>query len=312
MEVVNNIEQFNCKDYFALTMGTFDGIHLGHQSIIKRLIDVSKREKIKTILLTFSPHPQAVVKSKKTNDIKILTTIKEKISILKNYNLDYLVVIKFTENFSKITSSEFIEDFLVNKFNVKEIVIGYDHAFGKERGGSIETLRELSEKFKYNVSIVEPVKYNDESISSTRIREALKNGNISSVSEMLGRNYLFSGNVVKGRGIGKIINVPTANIKIDDESKLIPKKGIYVVKILLRKKIYKGLLNIGTNPTVNSHCLSIEANIFDFYDNIYDEKVTVEVIKRLRDEKKFENIESLVQQIHKDKEECIKFFNKCE
>jgi len=152
----------------------------------------------------------------------------------------------------------------------------------------------------------------DDSISSTRIRRALSSGDITDALKMLGRNYLFSGNVIKGKGIGKDINIPTANIKIDDESKLIPKNGIYICKIIVKGKMHNGLLNIGVNPTFNSHKLSIEANIFNFNDSIYDEKITVEIIKRLRDEKRFEDIESLVQQIQKDKEECLKFFSRCE
>ncbi len=310
MEIVSNIENFNCKKGSVLTSGTFDGIHLGHQLIIKRLIEISKREKLKSILVTFSPHPQTVVKSKK-KEIKILTTIEEKKDVLKDFDLDYFLIIKFTEEFSKITSLEFIKDFLVDKFNIKEIVIGYNHAFGRDRNGSIETLKKLSEKFSYNITIVEPVMYMDGLISSTRIRKALNSGDIADALRMLGRNYLFSGNVIKGKGIGKAINIPTANIKIDDELKLIPKNGIYICKIIVKGKMYNGLLNIGVNPTFNSHKLSIEANIFNFNDSIYDEKITVEIIKRLRDEKRFENIESLVQQIQKDKEKCMKFFSRC-
>lgn len=309
MEVVNNTEKFFSHRNSAITIGTFDGIHLGHQTIIRRLCEISKVTKMNSILVTFDPHPQTVIKHKNKEDIKILTTIEEKKYFLENFDLDFLVVIKFTKEFSKINSSQFIEDFLVNKFKSKEIVIGYNHAFGKDREGSIDTLNKLSKKFNYNITLVTPVKYKGELISSSRIRKALKNGEVYDVSQMFGRNYSFSGRIIKGKGIGKTINIPTANIKIDNDTKLIPKKGTYIVKISVKGKMYNGLLNIGTKPTFNFQKISMEANIFDFNDNIYNEKITVEVIKHLRDEIKFENVEALVRQIQKDKKECTKFFS---
>ena len=309
MEVVNNIDKFFSHKNSAITIGTFDGIHLGHKAIIRRLCEISKVTKINSILVTFDPHPQTVIKHKNKEEIKILTTIEEKGNFLENFDLDFLVVIKFTKEFSKINSSQFIEDFLVNKFKAEEIVIGYNHAFGRDREGSIDILNKLSKKFNYNITLVTPVKYKGELISSSRIRRALKHGEVYDVSQMFGRNYSFSGMVIKGNGIGKTINIPTANIKIDNDAKLIPKKGTYIVKISVKEKMYNGLLNIGTKPTFNSQKISMEANIFDFNDNIYNEKMTVEVIKRLRDEIKFENIEALVRQIQKDKKECTKFFS---
>ena len=309
MEVVNNIDKFSSHRNSAITIGTFDGIHLGHQAIIRRLCEISKAAKINSILVTFDPHPQTIIKQKNKEEIKILTTIEEKKNFLENFDLDFLVVIKFTKEFSKINSSQFIEDFLVNKFKAEEIIIGYNHAFGRDREGTISTLDKLSKKFNYNITLVTPEKYKGELISSSRIRRALKHGEVYDVSQMFGRNYSFSGMVIKGNGIGKTINIPTANIKIDNDKKLIPKKGTYIVKISVKEKMYNGLLNIGTKPTFDSQKVSTEANIFDFNDNIYNEKITVEVIKRLRDEIKFENIEALVRQIQKDKKECTKFFS---
>ena len=311
MEVVSNIDKFFSHKNSAITIGTFDGIHLGHQAIIRKLCEISKVTKINSVLVTFDPHPQTIIKSKKKEEIRILTTIEEKKNLLQNFDLDFLFVIKFTKKFSKIDSSQFIEDFLVNKFKAKEIVIGYNHAFGRDRKGSFDILNNLSRRFNYNITLVEPVEYKGKLISSTRIRKTLKDGEVYDVSRMLGRNYSFSGKVIKGKGIREMINIPTANIKPYNNIKLIPKNGTYVAKILVREKMYSGLLNIGVRPTFDSKKqLSIEANIFNFNDNIYNEEMRVEVIERLRDEIKFENAEALIKQIQKDREECNRFFSK--
>lgn len=312
MEVVNNIEEFNFKNSSAITIGTFDGIHLGHQQIINELCKISKRKRLDSIIVTFSPHPQTVLKSQNKKDIKILTTIKEKIDFLLKLDVDYLVIIQFTKEFSNISYSKFIESYIINKLNAREIVIGYNHAFGKNREGSVDSLINLGKEFNFNVNIVEPVKYKDEIVSSTRIRNVLIDGNVYEASQMLGRNYLLLGRVIKGSGIGSSINVPTANIELDDDFKLIPKNGIYIAKILVREMIYNALLYIGTKPTFNLKKLFIEVNIFDFNDNIYDESIAIEIIERLRPDKKFKSIEALTEQIQKDREECFNFFNKYE
>jgi riboflavin kinase/FMN adenylyltransferase len=308
MEILYNIEKFENQKFSAVTVGTFDGLHLGHQVIIKKLSSVAKQKGVISIIVTFDPHPQTIVKSRKKQEISILTTVNEKAVLLEHYNLDFFIIIQFTKEFSQISSEEFVEDYLVKKLRVKEFVIGHNHAFGNDRKGSIKTLELLSKKFNFNVTVVDPVDYKETLISSTRIRNAIRVGNIYDARCMLGRNYSFSGKVVRGKRRLLEFNIPTANIKPNNSKKLIPKDGIYIAKILVKGDIYRGLLNIGTNPTFNEKELSLEANIFDFQDNIYDEEIIVEVIERLRDERKFVSAEELVKQIQKDKEECVKFF----
>ena len=307
--VINNIEQFNGKISSAVTIGTFDGIHFGHQEIIKKLCEISGQRDVKSALITFDPHPQTILNSKHKNYITILTTVEEKTEILSSFSIDYFIIIPFSFEFSKINSSEFIEKYLVNRLGAKEIVIGYDHAFGRDREGSIETLHKLGERYGYNVTVIEPIDYKGEKISSTRIRKVLYDGRITEASEMLGRYYSISGEVIKGKGVGRDINIPTANIKINDERKLIPKNGIYLIRSWVKGNCYNGLLYIGTNPTFNSSQFSIEANIFDFSEDIYGETIEIEFLKRIRDEIKFYNKDALIEQINKDKEEGIKFFN---
>ncbi len=312
MDVVVNIEQFDEKVNSAVTVGTFDGIHSGHQDIIGRLCETSARRNIKSALITFDPHPQTILNSKHKGYIKILTTVEEKSDIVGSFCVDYFIIIPFSKEFAGISSSSFIEDYLVKKFGAREIVIGYDHAFGKDRAGSIETLYALGDKHNFNVTVVEPVQYNGEKISSTRIRRVIKAGNVSEAAEMLGRCYALFGEVIRGKGIGTEISIPTANLKVNDERKLIPKNGIYIVRVSVRGERYNGLINIGTNPTFSYNDFSLEVNIFDFSEDIYGETIKVEFIERLRDEIKFESVDVLVEQIKEDKNKCIEFFNKYE
>ena len=197
----------------------------------------------------------------------------------------------------------------MKKFGAHEIVIGYNHAFGKDREGSIEALRMLGEEHDFNVTVIEPVEYNGQNISSTRIRKALQEGKVSQAAEMLGRSYALSGKVVKGKGIGKEISIPTANLEVNDERKLIPKNGIYIVKVLVEGNWYNGLINIGTNPTFDSHDLSLEVNIFDFNKDIYNQEISISFIEKIRDERKFADLSKLSKQLEQDKKAALKIIN---
>ncbi|OGU36462.1 MAG: riboflavin biosynthesis protein RibF [Ignavibacteria bacterium GWB2_35_6b] len=305
INVFRDISEIKREDNTAVTIGTFDGLHIGHQHILNVLKEKASRHKCRTFVVTFEPHPRLVLA--KGNGIKILTPIEEKIKVFENSGVGNLLIINFTQEFSQQTSVEFIENLIIGKIGAKEIVIGYDHKFGKDRGGDESTFRKIAERYNFDLTVVPAKTINGEIVSSTKIRHALNEGDLEKVYSYLNRNYFFYGKVVKGAGRGKTLGFPTANVKLNDENKLIPKTGVYAVKCLIADETVFGVMNIGVRPTFeNLNEPVIEVNLFNFDKEIYGENIEIEFLKRIRDEKKFNSKEELIKQIEKDKNEAMK------
>ena len=302
------LEDYSNKIKTVITIGTFDGVHIGHQKIIKRLVKNAKNDNLKSIVLTFFPHPRMVLQ--KDANIKLINTIDEKAKLFENLRLDFLVVKEFTKEFSRLTALEFVRDILVNKLNVSQIIIGYDHQFGRNRTANIDDLREYGEIYEFKITEITAQDIDEVTISSTKIRNALNEGDIETANTFLGYNFMLTGTIVRGKGLGKQIGFPTANLQIEEDYKLIPKNGVYVVKSYINEETIFGMMNIGTNPTVGGKFQSIEIHFFDFDQDIYGEKIKIELLKRLRDEQKFESLEILQKQLHKDKSIAIDYINK--
>ena len=298
MKVFKNFNDYSSQKPLALSLGMFDGVHLGHKSIIDELIKVGTENNLETAILTFWPHPRFVFNP--NEDLKLLNTIEEKQQRIDKYGIDNLFLKEFDEEFRNLTGEEFVRQILVDKLNVKYLIIGYDHSFGKNKSGNFELLQKLSKELDFEVEQMEAINIHENNISSTKIRNALLTGNIKEANEMLGYAYPVSGTVVHGKKIGRTIGYPTANI--DTESiKLLPKKGAYIVEVEIKGQQYKGMLSIGTNPTVNGEKLTVEVYILDFNQDIYDEKITVRFRDYLHDEIKFEGLEKLIERLDLDK-----------
>jgi riboflavin kinase/FMN adenylyltransferase len=298
------------KDKITIaTVGTFDGVHKGHLNILNLMLSKSKEVNGKNVLITFNPHPRTVV-SKKFK-LRLLTTLDEKIELLEKFGVDEVFVINFTKEFSQLTYEEFIKKIIVDKIGASLLIIGHDHKFGRDRDGNETKLRELASKLNFEVAAVEAKKVDDIIVSSTIIRDALKEGNIELANNYLGWNYRFSGKVVKGAERGRLLGFPTANIEINDSNKLIPKTGVYAVKCYFKNQILNGVMNIGFRPTFSDVSkMIIEIHFFDFKEYIYDESLKIEFIKRIRDERKFETKEELIKQIYLDKKSAEKILIK--
>jgi riboflavin kinase / FMN adenylyltransferase len=283
------------------TLGIFDGVHRGHLALLSQVIKRAKEEKAESVVITFSPHPRLVLDHNNTN-LSFLTTMEEKKVLLEKAGIDHLIVIEFTRQFSKIAACDFIKDILVKKIGTNHLIIGYNHHFGRRGEGDFQTIKECSEALGFRVEQVQGLHTEEGAISSSLIREALLKGKLDEANNWLGYPYSVSGTVIEGRKIGRSIGFPTANIKPDSTHKLIPSNGVYAVRVIVDNHSYRAMLNIGTNPTVNSDnsLRSIEAYILDFEKNIYGRKISVSFIKRMRDEKKFENLEQLTEQMRRD------------
>jgi len=309
MQVYNDLFSIKKDENTVLTIGTFDGIHLGHQEIIDKVKERADGYGGRSFLVTFNPHPRKVVSN--SGKVKVLSTLKEKEEILRKLGMENLFVINFTREFSQNPAEKFVMDYLINGIGLREIVIGFDHHFGKGRSGSIETLIELGKKNNFNVERVDEITINGDKISSTAIRNALADGNVQHAGKLLGRYYSFSGEVVHGDKRGRTLGFPTANIKLDDEDKLLPGLGIYVVEFFIKGNKHYGLLSVGRRPTFyDDGNIVPEVYIYDFDEDIYDEYVTVNVIQRLRGEEKFSSVENLVAQMNKDKEAGLEVLRK--
>ena len=293
------LENYSSKTPSVITIGTFDGVHIGHRKIINQLTTISSTDNLVSILLSFFPHPKMVLQS--NNEIKLINTINEKQDLLSALNLDFLIIKEFTKEFSRLSALEFVRDILVNKLNAKHIIIGYDHHFGRNRTANIQQLREFGELYDFTVTEILAQDIDNIAISSTKIRKALNNGDIKLANNYLGYNYFFNGTVIHGNNIGQTISFPTANIKIDESYKLVPKNGVYIVKSFIDNKCVFGMMNIGTNPTFNRKNQSIEIHFLDFNKNIYNQSLSVEMISRIRSEKKFSSVENLKKQLELDK-----------
>ena len=304
MKVFSSIPNFSSENKTIITIGTFDGVHLGHKVILARLNEIAKKTKYKSVLLTFSPHPRHVLQ-KDDQEMKLINTLNEKQDLLEKAELDNLVVHEFTKEFSRIKSINFVRDILVEKLNVHTLVIGYDHHFGRNREGSIPELKVLAELYDFSIEMISPQLFQDVTISSTKIRQLLEKGEIEKANHYLGYDFFINGKVVKGNGIGKTIGFPTANILIKNKWKLLPSDGVYAVKVNINDRCFKGMMNIGQKPTVDGKGKSLEVHIFDFSNDIYGKAIKVKVIKRIRDEKKFKDLQGLKKQLFIDKNRVI-------
>ena len=291
----------------VITIGTFVGVHIGHQKIIQRLIEVGKAKDLTPTILTFFPHPRMILQ--KDSNIKLINTLEEKESILKHFGLENLVVEKFTKAFSRLTAQEFVETILVKQLKAKHVIIGYDHHFGRNRSANIEDLKAFGLQYRFEVEEITAQDINDVSVSSTKIRTALLDGDIKTANSYLGYPFIISGTVEKGKGLGRTIGFPTANIAVSQNYKLIPKQGVYVVKSEIDNKTIYGMMNIGTNPTFNGIVETTEVNFFNFDADLYNKKITIELLDRLRDEEKFQSVSDLKQQLIKDKNNALQFIN---
>ncbi|WP_079511846.1 bifunctional riboflavin kinase/FAD synthetase [Maribacter arcticus] len=305
MITVRNISKYKEEYPTVITIGTFDGVHIGHLKILNKIINHAKSTELKSSVLTFFPHPRMVLQ--KDTDIKLLNTIDEKVSILERLGLDILIIHPFTIEFSRLTATEFVRDILVNTLNIKKVIIGYDHRFGRNRNANITDLIAFGNALDFTVDEIPAQEIDDVSVSSTKIRKALEDGDIVTANSYLGYEYMLTGTIVRGKGIGKQLGYPTANLSIAESYKLIPKNGAYIVKSELDGATVYGMMNIGFNPTVNGTEKSIEINFFDFDADLYNKKIQVDILARLRDEHKFESIDGLKDQLAKDKEKSLQY-----
>jgi riboflavin kinase/FMN adenylyltransferase len=301
MQIHYNLENFPKLKFAIVTSGTFDGVHLGHQKILNRLKEIAIEKRGETVLITFFPHPRMVLFNDSQN-LKLLSTISEKIEKLTNFSVDHLVIIPFTREFSEINSDDFIRKILVEKIGAKLLVIGYDHRFGKNREGSFEYLKENSSKFGFEVVEIPRHDIENIGISSTLIRNSLLAGDIVQANSLLGIEYSLSGKVVKGKQLGRTLGYPTANIYVVEDYKLIPADGVYAVLINYDNLIYQGVLNIGKRPTIEGKDRTIEVHIFDFDKDIYGENISISFVEKIRDEQKFDSLDLLKAQIQIDAE----------
>lgn len=305
MQVFDSIKDLKKNKNTILTLGTFDGIHPGHLKIIDKMVDRSREYGFRNVVITFHPHPRAVLSA--NSDVKLLTTPREKIELLRKNGVGNVLTINFTKEFASLTAEEFIYDFLVNGIGLSEIVLGHDHHFGKGRSGNAELLKVIGAKENFTVTTVDAFYINDEVVSSTKIRNALSNGELKKANSLLGRNYSFSGVVVGGDKRGRELGYPTANIKLLSQDKLLPAIGIYAVKVIVGSEKHIGLLSIGKRPTFyNEGEIVTEVFIYNFDREIYDAVVTLELIERLRGEEKFNSADELINQMNKDKENGLK------
>ena len=300
MDSIQNISNFSTTEKTYVTIGTFDGVHFGHQKIIEKLVLEAKKANRKSVLLTFFPHPRMVLQ--KDNSLELINTIEERAELLKKTGLDYLIIHPFSKEFSRMTALEFVRDILVNQLNISKLIIGYDHHFGKNREGNIVQLTEYSHLYDFIVEEIPAQDIDEVSVSSTKVRKALAEGNLKTANNYLGYNFMLTGNVVNGKKLGGKIGFPTANIDIKESYKLIPKTGVYVIKSEINNNTVFGMMNIGNRPTVNGSHQTIEVHYFDFNQDLYNQTLTIELLYFLRDEQKFGSINALIQQIKKDEQ----------
>ena len=308
MKIYHSIKEFNPSTRTIVTLGTFDGVHIGHKKIIERLVANAKANNGETVILTFFPHPRMVLQDGST--IKLLNTIDEKSALLEQCGVDHLIIHPFDQEFSRLTAEEFVESILVNQFQLKTIIIGHDHRFGRNRTANIDDLIEFGKQFSFDVEQISAQEIDQVSVSSTKIRNALNEGNCQLANEYLGYPYFLTGIVKKGKRIGRTINFPTANLHINETYKLIPKNGVYVVSALLNNQTVYGMMNIGFNPTVNGEKQSIEIHFFNWEADLYNHNIQVNIHQRIRDEQKFDSMEELQKQLLLDRDTSIQSIEK--
>ena len=308
LKIFHSINDFSSSKKTILTLGTFDGVHIGHKKILDKVINSTENSKYESLVLTFFPHPRMVLQE--NSEIKLLNTIAEKVDLLEKMGIHNLVIHPFDETFSRLTAEEFVKTVLVEKFNIHKIIIGYDHRFGRNRTANIDDLIDFGLKYNFAVEQISVQEIDAISVSSTKIRKALSDGDMTLANNYLGYEYFLSGTVFKGKQLGRTIGFPTANIRIEEDYKLIPKKGAYIVQSVINKSVVHGIMNIGFNPTVLGESLSLEIHFLDFHEDLYDQKISVTLLKYLRPEQKFESLEALKIQLESDKTEALMYFNK--
>ncbi len=309
MKVYTNFDELGEIKNPVLTIGTFDGVHIGHQKIIEKIKAEAKKIHGETVLFTFFPHPRLVL-NPNDNSLRMIQTLEEKKKVLEDLGLDHLIIFPFTKEFSQVNAQDFIKNYLVDKLKLKVIVVGYDHRFGKGREGNIELLKQYSEEFNYKVIEIPAQEIDEVNVSSTRIRKAILSGDIETANTYLSDSFKLSGKVVKGQQLGRTIGCPTANLEVVDKLKVIPAIGVYVVKVFLEDgKSYRGMMSIGQNPTVtDSTSIKLEVNLFDFEGDLYGQQITVQFLKYMRSEIKFDSVEQLKQQLDEDRKASLDFF----
>jgi len=308
MKIYRSIEDYDEDKRSVVTIGTFDGIHLGHQEILSRLIKSSKNKDLNSVVLTFFPHPRIILN--KYNEVKMIDTLDEKIIHLNEIGIDSLIIHPFDRNFSLLSANQFIKDFLVDKLKIKHIIIGYDHRFGKGREASVTDLKNYANDYDFTVEEIKAQEIEKITVSSTKIRNSINQGDIKTTEKYLGRYFNLTGKVVKGDGLGKKINYPTANIFIEETYKIIPKDGVYLVETIIKDELFNGMMNIGHRPTIGKNVKSIEVHLFNFNEDIYGQVISIKMISKIRDEKKFSSIQALKEQLVKDENYCLKLINK--
>ena len=308
MVTVQSISEYDKGHSTAITIGTFDGVHIGHKKILLRLIKNASSLNLKSMVLTFFPHPRMVLQEHV--EIKLLNTLDEKIAILENLGLNYLIVHPFTKEFSRLSAIEFVRDLLVNSLMAKKIIIGYDHRFGRNRTANINDLTAFGGTLDFNVEEISAQEVDDMAVSSTKIRKALNEGDMLTANKYLGYNYMLTGTIQRGKGLGNKLGFPTANLHIKETYKLVPKNGAYVVKSKTKGQLVYGMMNIGFNPTVSGKERSIEIHFFDFDKDLYDQKLQIDILERLRDEHKFDSVNALKDQLVHDKKTSLSLIAK--
>ena len=308
MKKINGIDNFSINSGSIITLGTFDGVHKGHQKILKKLIKEAKKLNLESIVLTFFPHPRTVLNP--SFPLKLINTINERTKLIEKSGIDTLITHPFDKNFSELSPEEFVKDILVNKLNIKKILIGYNHRFGKNRTAGIKDLKTFGIKYNFKVIEINVQEQNNVSISSTKIRNSIIQGNIKKAKSYLGYDLSLKGRIVKGNEIGRTIGFPTANLEIEEDYKLIPKNGVYLISTILEKQIFFGMMNIGVKPTLEIEKESIEVNLFDWGKDIYGEFIEVFILDYIRDETKFDSLIDLTDQIKIDKKTCLKLIEK--
>ncbi|MFV5683905.1 bifunctional riboflavin kinase/FAD synthetase [Flavobacterium sp. GB2R13] len=308
MKIFHSINDFSSNKKTILTLGTFDGVHIGHKKILEKLIQKTKNEDYESLVLTFFPHPRMVLQEH--SDIKLLNTIDEKIDLLEQIGIENLVIHPFDETFSRLTAEEFVKTILVDRFHIQKIIIGYDHRFGRNRTANIDDLIAFGKEYNFEVEQISVQEINDISVSSTKIRTALLDGDMDLANKYLGYDYFLTGIVVKGKQLGRTINFPTANLKIEENYKLIPQNGVYIVKSTINQKTVFGMMNIGFNPTVDGQIQTIEVHYFDFDTDLYNQKIRISILHRIRSEQKFDSVALLKEQLEKDKKTATDYLSK--
>ena len=306
MIVTKNLKNAKSNEPSILTLGTFDGVHLGHKKIIKQLINESRKNNLRSFILTFFPHPRNVLNS--NSEVKSITTLEEKTEIFSKLGVQELIIQDFDKSFSSMTAGEFIE-LLVNNLNLKKIIVGFNHKFGKNRSADINVLKSYSFKYNFEVIEIRAFEIKDLKISSTRIRNAIDSGNIERCNSFLGYNFNILGKVIKGKSVGKSIGFPTANLDVIVDYKILPKNGVYLVKSTVENKELYGMMNIGFNPTFGMNKKTIEVHFFNYNNDLYDKEIKVELLKFIRNEIKFKTIEKLQTQLNSDRENCVNYIN---